>query len=523
MRYLREDAPNGQGGSLSDSAYKTACRVKDFGVDRLTCIELMLEHWPHSPPMDREDMTVRVNNAFRYGLDPVGTAAPERDFTPLIPDDLSEPKDATLSPYAKINAEYAFVLSGGKRHILRETTDAEGKLELQHLDMAAFYDKLRPLKITIGKRESQLADEWMSWSGRREYDGLVFMPELEPPPRFYNLWRGFSVKPAPRGEASDAVKMFTEHAYENVARRDDVAYQYLISFFAHLVQRPYEKPLVAPVFRGRKGTGKNALIERVGALLGPHFMVVDDDRFLVSNFNDHLENKLLMVFDEAAWAGDKKAESKLKGLITGTRHNIEPKGLGTFSVANLTRVVIIGNETWVVPASNDERRFAVYDVGDGRRLDTKFFESMRLQMERGQYAHLLRFLLDWDISAFSLNIPPDTEAMLEQKHASLDPLGEWWLGSLMDGTVIGSDFAGWPQSIEKERLRQAFERYSRSRNIRGRTPSAITIGNALKSWGVGVGRKRSEGAMPYTYELPALADARACWDKFIGHKVGWGE
>src|SRR5262249_45615909 len=130
--------------------------------------------------------------------------------------------------------------------------------------------------------------------------------------------------------------------------------------------------------KGAKGTGKNSLVEQgIGRILGPHFMATADRRFLVGNFNGHLENLLGLALDEAFWSGDKQAEGILKSLITSNVHTIEHKGKEAYSVANLVRIFILGNESWVVPASHDERRYAVFDVGDRNKQDTKFFTQMR--------------------------------------------------------------------------------------------------------------------------------------------------
>ena len=67
-------------------AYIVACRLKDFGVDEATAIELMRTLWDPRCDPPRSDNTVDpVRNAFRYGLDPPGVAAPEADFKPVVP------------------------------------------------------------------------------------------------------------------------------------------------------------------------------------------------------------------------------------------------------------------------------------------------------------------------------------------------------------------------------------------------------------------------------------------------------
>lgn len=524
-QYLAEEAPlaiEGQGGD--ETTYKVAARVKDLGVTEGQCVELMGDHWNDrcSPPWPLEDLVTKVRNAYAYGTEPVGAAAPEVEFAPV---EATSDGGAKLHPYDKLNQQYAFVTAGGGAHILFETTDHNGKYKLEHLTLGAFNAKFANRKMTVGKKTESVSSLWLEWPKRREYEGLVFMPEQQAPARFYNLWRGFAVKPADKTEKNDAVDAFLAHARDNVCHGDVALFRWLIGYFAHLVQRPWEKPLVAIVFRGGKGVGKNALIERVGALLGGHFLLTSNRRYLIGNFNGHLENCLLFALDEAFWSGDKQAEGTLKDLVTGKDHVIEHKGKEPYTVANKTRVCIIGNEDWLVPASDDERRYAVFNVGDGRKQDRQYFQKMREGMEAGGYRYLLRYLLDFDLTGIDINEAPATQGLLEQKHHTLDPLHQWWLDCLEEGRIIGAEFTEWPQEMECERFRAAFRRYIRERNIRSRVPEDRSIGRLLKRCApqVGKGRSRRGEELHYVYHIPALVDCRLAWDKFIGHPVEWVE
>ena len=70
---------------------------------------------------------------------------------------------------------------------------------------------------------------------------------------------------------------------------------------------------------------------------------------------------MLFQFEEAFWAGDKQAEGKLKLLITSKLHMIERKGYEPYMVGNYARIYITSNNDWVVPATVDERRFAIFE------------------------------------------------------------------------------------------------------------------------------------------------------------------
>lgn len=527
IRYLLSDAPAAVEGEGGDSTtYKVIQRCKDLGIAQEAAARVLQEYYnPRCvPPWDPGDLATKVANAYRYGINEPGSSAPEIEFPPVATD------AETLHPYHKLNQEYALVLAGGGAHILWETEDHRHKDTVEHLDVAAFKLKFAPNKMMVGKKETSIANQWLEWKGRRSYDGIIFSPGEAKEvngngsgKKFFNLWRGFAVTPAPVGARHPAVDMFLEHTRFNVCGDNEPLYAWLLGYFAHLVQRPWDKPLVSLVFRGAKGVGKNACIERIGALLGRHFILTSNRRYLVGNFNGHLENCLLFALDEAFWSGDKQAEGTLKDIITGREHVIEHKGKEPYTVANKTRVVILGNEEWLIPASHDERRFAVFDVGDGRKQDRAFFTAMREGMEAGGYAVLLRTLLDYDITGLELNAAPSTQGLVDQKIHSLNAVYHWWHQCLEQERIIGAEFEGWPATIEQERFRLAFQRHTKERRVTLWHHEDTRILKILKKCApsLTVKRLRGEGGYQTTLELPPLSVCRQEWDTFIQHPSAW--
>ena len=510
----------GEGGDIT--AFKVAAKLKDIGVTEDMAYAHMFNNWNDrcQPPWDGMELLLKIKHAYRYGRERAGVSAPEAVFEKAEPPD---EEDAAEHPARALNREYAFIKRGA--FVLQETTDEKGRFTTLHLAPNDMHQWFANKTLSVGDKKQPLSKIWMGDTDRREYDAVVFSPQRDPGPRWYNLWRGFSVEPAASGK-HPSVDKFLDHALHNVCNGDQAHYRWLMAFFAHMVQKPWEKPLVALVFKGKKGVGKNALVERVGHLLGQHFMVASDERYLIGNFNSHLESNLFFVLDEASWAGDKRAEGKLKDLITGDRHTIERKGAEPYRVDNLTRVAIIGNEKWLVPASTDERRFAVFNVGNGRIQDRKFFIDMREGMEQGGYACLLRYLLDFDLSGIDINAAPETAGLVEQKHASLEPIAEWWHDCLSSNQLVGSDFDGeLPPMIPTNRMRQAFEGWARSRNIRSRLPGRNDFVRQFTEMAPAMpkvkARPEDKDDATYSWKNPGIAGLRADWEKYIGGSVDW--
>lgn len=529
LDYLTFEAPpalEGHGGD--QTTFKVAAKLKDFGVTELQCYLLLSRYWnpANEPPWTESELKSKVMNAYKYGESEMGENAPEKVFEP-IPDEAPALDLNDIHPFKKLNEEYAFVLAGGGHHILWETTDQRGRFKLEHLSEISFHKKLASQKLTLATGDTKpITSLWMNSPDRRSYRGLCFQPGKKAPPGYYNLWKGFAVEPNPKGSAQAAasVQAFLSHARYNICAGDESLYEWLIGFFAHLVQKPWEKPLVALVFRGSKGVGKSAIVDRVGYLLGNHYLATADRRYLVGNFNSHLENCLLFTLEEAFWSGDKQVEGVLKSLITASHHVIEHKGKEPYQVENCTRIVIIGNEDWIVPASHDERRYAVFNVGNARKQDNKFFREMREWMEQGGYAMLLHYLQNYDLAGFNPDKAPVTAGLHEQKLESLDPFYEWWRESLLEGKIIGADFTGeWELEVSKTRFRDALVRYLRDRRVTQRTPDERRIGKYLKRCAPSVitDRRGSGEDRLYFYKLPPLEKARKEWENYLGHKEDW--
>lgn len=539
--YLRRAKPaiEGQGGD--ERTFKVCSRVKDLGVDEEVALTLLVEEWNPKcqPPWSVEALRDKVSNTFAYGQNEPGSDAPEAEFDSVGADSVEadafeKAKDPTedpetLSPVLKLNKEFAMVIIGGRTTMFKTLKDGE----VIQMNVSTFHDLLKPETLYVEKRWRQLSDIWMESHNRNCYDRMAFLPEQDTPEGVYNLWAGFSCTPlkddgseTASDEMLKGVEMFKEHMLLNVCNGDKDLNYWLTGYFAYMIQKPWKKPSTALVFKGKKGVGKNALIDRIGNMFKPNYMVVSNKRYLISNFNAHLAKLLLLVLDEAFWSGDKAAEGILKDLVTGNYHQIEQKGKESYKSKNLTRVCIIGNEDWIVPSSVDERRFAVFNVGEGRKEDTKYFREMRQCLEKhGGNRLLMRELMAFDLSTVNLNKAPATEGLLEQKIESLSPIHAWWFQSLEDGQLVEMDFnqSGWHLEVSRKRVREAFQNYTRQRGIRSWLPSAFS--KQLKKACPGLKDRRTgvKENRQWVYNIPSLQTCREHFEAFMRHKIDWIE
>lgn len=418
-----------------------------------------------------DDIARRVTNAEIVQFPRASSAAPQAIEMAAVPheqfgesapalldgrgDGDDEPPRSFDDYVERMNREWAFVLMGSRAVIMREQADAPIEDRTRVLSLDAFKAYFKNVTWRVKSREknddgewvdkhktSNAATKWLASPLRRTYDGIEFWPDIDNGPGtkgYFNLWRGFSLSPSQ--EPADARRakysVFEDHLRTNIANGNEAHYRWLWHWFASILQRPRERIGTAVVLRGKMGTGKTVLGEVIGSLFASHYFLVDDPRYLTGQFNAHMASCLLLQVDEGFWAGDKAAEGRLKGLVTARTQMIESKGVDPIRLTNYVRLLFSSNESWVVPAGMEERRFAVFDVGDAARQNHSYFDELYKQLGNGGREALLADLLSVDLDAADapdVRVIPKTEALLEQKLRSLDPIQSWFFERLMNGS-----------------------------------------------------------------------------------------
>ena len=332
---------------------------------------------------------------------------------------------------SELNKEYAFVVMPPQAQIIKETLSESGHKDFIFLQISAF-------KNILGSRwldNKKLATAWMESPLRRSYTGIEFAPE-KPTEDKYNLWQGHPVKSV-RGDCS----LFLDHIHSIICDSNDEYTHYFISWLANIIRKPEQKPGTAIVIRGKQGTGKSFVFKHFGKLLGAHYKVADNERYISGRFNSHLHDCLLLHLEEAFFAGDKKLEAALKEMITGDQILMEYKGKEPVLAKNYARVVITTNSTWVIPAGLEERRFFVLDAQDHEMQNKEYFSAIATQLNNGGYEALMHYLMNYKYDEADLRDVPKTEALLEQKLQSLNHEQQWWLEVLQKGGLPKQD--GW--------------------------------------------------------------------------------
>jgi len=235
---------------------------------------------------------------------------------------------------------------------------------------------------------------------------------------------------------------------------------------------------------------------------------------------------IVLHADEAFWAGDKAAGGTIKDLITGDTHLIEYKGKEPFSVNNYIRLLVTGNPTWMVPAGKEERRFAVFEMGEGNIRDHKYFAAIDKEMDNGGREALLDYLLNFDLSKVNLRKIPNTSELFNQKLNSLESHESWILNILEGGVLPG--YADATNECPTFIIFDDYIKHSKDLGIRHRkiqTEVGMFLNklfpNLRKTRGLHISHKSPTSTKVNFYSFPPLKECREAFEKQIGTEIKW--
>lgn len=352
----------------------------------------------------------------------------------------SEPLDDIQSRIVStFNSSHSIVQHGAKTLVCARESDHKGNVRYVFSavpEKRSFFANLNFSYMVEGNQKTaNCFNVWLKDHNRKTYQGVVFDPSNQAANHFLNMWQGFAVQRVEGDDKLDAIKW---HLRNIICDGNEEHFRYLLAWMAHIVQKPAEKTGVCVALKSdARGTGKSTVSVLLEKLLGQHAIRVQDGKHLLGAFNSHLANKLLVTIEEAFWSGSAKDAGKFRTLITESTITIEAKGKDAIEVDSYHRYLLCTNNDWVVPQTQNERRFFVLEVSEEKAQDKEYFDklyqSINSDQAMGQFFNLL---MEYDITPFNLNKAPLTKALQEQIFESLPSEAKWLQGLLEDGSFI---------------------------------------------------------------------------------------
>jgi hypothetical protein len=284
----------------------------------------------------------------------------------------------------------------------KETIDRSGR---------DFLEVCRNFQLqSLPGKSNELAKYWESSPKRREYDEIVFEPDLSKvSSRQFNMFNGLRFQPIDRKLTKTELRECEEHMpklmwhFGNiVCDGSEERFDYNVRWLAHAVQRPWKKIGVALVFRGGQGSGKSVVFtffekEILGA---KNYLYSNEIAKVIGKFNSLGANKLLIVLDEAGnWGGAYRMNDRMKSQITQEETCLERKGRDAISVQDKSNIVFTTNNFWPVKREADDRRYSCRQCSYAKMGDMPYSDALVEELEKSETTyHFHRYLSSIDIA-----------------------------------------------------------------------------------------------------------------------------
>ncbi len=283
--------------------------------------------------------------------------------------------------------------------------------------------------------ERNLFKDWLKDKDRRQYRKIDFIPTLGTVPHgVYNTFQGFAF-PGDHCPMPDAISAFLNHINLLVNYEED-SFNYVVSYFSHMLQRSTELPEVALLFKSSQGVGKDLMIDFIQKILGSDMVYrtakLDE---IFDKFNGSLKNKILLQLNEVQGSDGFAKKENLKDLITAKSININEKNMKPYTLTNYMRVIIFSNNLTPIEIAHDDRRYCVFESAE-KKPKPYYQNLVKLLKDDDAIESISNYLMTYPLDDFDITNRPQTQAYKSMKEANIHPIY-----GFIYKTIINGDYA----------------------------------------------------------------------------------
>ena len=216
-------------------------------------------------------------------------------------------------------------------------------------------------------------------SQNNSFGNIKYVLDDSCPKNSFNIWSGFQSKIVDV-EESEGFKLMKSFIMEVWANDDTINYNYIISWLAGLVTNLRSINKVALVMVSGQGCGKGTLLEFMEYILRKINVVsvVGVDK-IVGRFNTILQGKRLICINEMSSTKDefRKNWDCMKSYITDPTILIEPKGINSYDIDNISNFIMFTNHRDSIIVEETDRRYAIFEMSHKYMNNNDYFGKIR--------------------------------------------------------------------------------------------------------------------------------------------------
>jgi hypothetical protein len=292
------------------------------------------------------------------------------------------------------------------------------------------------------KKEKNPFTIWKKHKNRREVLKIDFDPENKNNPDIFNLWKGFSVsfEDCEKSNIEDC-QLLLDHILKIWCKGDKKIFNYVIKYFARIIQKPHIKSGVILCLKSKQGAGKGVIFKILEKIIGDnHYCQIANANNIFGDFNGLLEAKILVDLDEAFWGGDKKLEGQIKSLVTEKKQYINKKNINAYSIDDYANFIITtNNDRFASASSPEDRRHYCLELDNkyaGRATEEtkKYFKPLyEAEDDDNIIKAFAKYLYTLDIEEYNPRHFEKTALLQDQIEQSWGSHQKWWFQVLKNG------------------------------------------------------------------------------------------
>ena len=316
-------------------------------------------------------------------------------------------------------------------------TDDSSIIQRTKKDFKDVYENLQYLKYNEYHKKfmmSSFVADWLKDPEMRTYDKLDFLPKQETPKNIYNTFSGFEAEKKELFDINIEETLLMKHI-KNICGNNDEFTNYFINWLSNLVQKPLDISAVMVLFSSVQGVGKDSIFNYMGhKILGSKYYVNEDKpELLFGKFNSIIENKILIVINEASGKDTFKIDNNIKMAITRNSNTIEHKGLKPYEIKNCASYVGLSNNSVSFKIEPTDRRFTAQECNNDIANNTEYFGALYEELNSGKIDRAFyEYLNKRDINNYKFQDKrPQTKLYNDMKEACI-PLLAKYFGNIID-------------------------------------------------------------------------------------------
>ncbi len=298
--------------------------------------------------------------------------------------------------------------------------DENGTMFIKPKDLTSIYKSvvtattIRDNPLLKASKFFGFIDGWGCDEDQRTYYTYNYYPDASMCPKnIYNLWQPFPILKTPLDLEVDTSKIyaFIETLLGECA-------EYVLNWFAHIVQKPAKKTEVCILLYGAQGCGKSTIGEYIlRKIIGLDKMIITSKADKMFGRFVNSQGKLLAVLNECSGKDTFNICDILKDAITMTTTEQEKKGVDAVSVTDYTNFIFTTNNINSVKIEEGDRRFMPIEINNVLKNNVSYFKELYADLDNDKIMRkFYEELINRDLSKFNPSRNrPETELMIDMK------------------------------------------------------------------------------------------------------------